>query len=126
MTWPWVARFGSYAHAGLEIRPSLRASGGRLAPCLRGKSGYRIADMETSNPLLKREGAFSAPWTRSEPMTLQGVINKTGILLLLCMGTGVYAWTHPAFRGPMVLVGLIGGLIACLVGTFKPSTSPIA
>jgi uncharacterized YccA/Bax inhibitor family protein len=82
--------------------------------------------METSNPLLKREGAFSTAWTRGESMTLQGVINKAGILLLLCMGTGAYAWTHPALRGPLVLIGLIGGLIACLVGTFKPSTSPVA
>lgn len=59
-------------------------------------------------------------------MTLQGVINKTGLLLLICMATGAYAWTNPALRGPLVLVGLIGGLVACLVGIFKPTTSPIA
>ena len=59
-------------------------------------------------------------------MTLQGVVNKTGILLLLCIGAGAFAWTHPELRGPFLLIGLIGGLIACLVGTFKPTTSPIA
>jgi len=59
-------------------------------------------------------------------MTLQGVVNKTGILLLLCLGAGAFAWTHPELRGPFLLIGLIGGLIACLVGTFKPTTSPIA
>jgi len=59
-------------------------------------------------------------------MTLQGVINKTGILLLLCMGSAAFAWTHPALRGPLMLVGLIGGFIACLVGIFKPTTSPVA
>jgi hypothetical protein len=32
--------------------------------------------METSNPLLKREEAFAGAWDRTEPMTLQGVINK--------------------------------------------------
>jgi uncharacterized YccA/Bax inhibitor family protein len=58
-------------------------------------------------------------------MTLQGVINKTGILLLLCMGTAAFAWTHPAVRGPLLIVGLIGGFIACMVGMFKPTTSPI-
>ena len=63
---------------------------------------------------------------QAEPMSLQGVINKTGVLLLLCMGTGFYAWTHPTLRGPLLLVGLLGGLIACLVGTFKPAASPIA
>jgi uncharacterized YccA/Bax inhibitor family protein len=82
--------------------------------------------METSNPLLKRESAFSRDWAGTDPMTLQGVINKTGILLLLCFGAAAYAWTHPALRGPLLLVGLIGGFIACLVGIFKPATSPIA
>jgi hypothetical protein len=47
--------------------------------------------METSNPLLKRDEAFSGAWDRAEPMTLQGVINKTGILLLLCLGSAAYA-----------------------------------
>jgi uncharacterized YccA/Bax inhibitor family protein len=82
--------------------------------------------METSNPLLKRESAFSRDWAGTEPMTLQGVINKTGILLLLCLGAAAFAWTHPALRGPLLLIGMIGGLVACLVGTFKPTTSPIA
>jgi uncharacterized YccA/Bax inhibitor family protein len=82
--------------------------------------------METSNPLLKRDEAFSQAWDRGQAMTLQGVINKTGILLLLCLGTAGYAWTHPELRGPLLLAGLIGGLIACLVGTFKPTTSPVA
>jgi len=82
--------------------------------------------METSNPLLKRESAFSPALAQTEPMSLQGVINKTGILLLLCLVTATYAWTHPALRGPLLLVGLIGGLVACLVGTFRPATSPIA
>jgi uncharacterized YccA/Bax inhibitor family protein len=82
--------------------------------------------METSNPLLKREGALSSAWASSEPMSLQGVINKTGILLLLCIGAAFFGWTHPELRGPLLVVGLLGGLIACLVGTFKPAASPIA
>ncbi len=59
-------------------------------------------------------------------MNLQGVVNKTGILLLLCIGAAAFGWTPPELRGPLVLIGLLGGLIACLVGTFKPTTSPIA
>jgi uncharacterized YccA/Bax inhibitor family protein len=82
--------------------------------------------METSNPLLKREGAFSSPWAQADAMSLQGVINKSGILLLLCMGAAGFAWTHPAWRGPLVLVGLIGGLVAFFVGLFKARTSPVA
>jgi uncharacterized YccA/Bax inhibitor family protein len=82
--------------------------------------------METSNPLLKRESAFASSFAQGEVMSLQGVINKTGILLLMCMGTAAYSWTHPALRGPLLLVGLIGGFIACMVGIFKPTTSPVA
>jgi len=82
--------------------------------------------METSNPLLKREDTFPRAFASGEVMSLQGVINKTGILMLLCLGAGAFAWTHPALRGPLLLVGLLGGLIACLVGTFRPATAPIA
>ena len=82
--------------------------------------------METSNPLLKREGAFSTAWAHGESMTLQGLVNKTGILLLLCMASGAFAWTHPEQRGPLLLIGMIGGLVACLVGTFKPAAAPVA
>jgi len=82
--------------------------------------------METSNPLLKREDVFAPALARGEAMTLQGVINKCGILLLLCLGAGAFSWTHPALRGPLLLLGIIGGLIACLVGTFKPTTAPVA
>jgi uncharacterized YccA/Bax inhibitor family protein len=84
-----------------------------------------LTTMETSNPLLKREGAFSTPWTQAEAMSLQGVVNKTGILLLLCMGAAAFGWTQPALRLPLLFVGLIGGFIVCLVGIFKPATTPI-
>lgn len=82
--------------------------------------------METSNPLLRQNGALSSAWSASEPMSLQGVINKTGILLLLCLGSASFGWTQPELRGPLLIVGLLGGLVACLVGTFKPAASPIA
>jgi uncharacterized YccA/Bax inhibitor family protein len=81
--------------------------------------------METSNPLLKREAAFSTPWAQGQTMSLQGVINKSGILLLLCMGAAAFAWTHPAWGLPLAVVGLIGGLIAFFVGMFKPATTPV-
>ena len=82
--------------------------------------------METSNPMLKRDGAFSRGWESADTMTLQGVVNKTGILLLLCFGAAAFAWTHPDLRGPLAILGLIGGMIACLIGIYKPATSPVA
>ncbi len=58
-------------------------------------------------------------------MNLEGVVNKTGILVLLCLGAGAFSWTQPELALPFIVVGLIGGLITCLIGTFAPSTTPI-
>ena len=57
-------------------------------------------------------------------MNLEGVVNKTGILLLLCIGAAALSWTQHALQGPFLILGLIGGLVSCLVGTFKPTTTP--
>lgn len=46
--------------------------------------------------------------------------------LMAAIYSAAFAWTHPDLRGPLLLLGLIGGFIACLVGIFKPATSPIA
>jgi len=58
-------------------------------------------------------------------MSLQGVVNKTGILLLLCIGAGAFSWTNPALQFPLLILGVIGGMISCLVGIFKPTTTPV-
>jgi uncharacterized YccA/Bax inhibitor family protein len=79
---------------------------------------------ESSNPLLKRDDAFSQTGYGEDTMRLEGVINKTGILLVLCAAAGVYSWTHPAFQMPFIVIGALGGFIACLVGTFMPNTTP--
>jgi uncharacterized YccA/Bax inhibitor family protein len=84
-----------------------------------------VSPMETTNPLLKRDIEFSA-MEASGSMTLQGVINKTGLLLLLCMAAAFFSWTHPDLQGILLVVGIIGGLIACLAGTFVPKISPVA
>ena len=81
--------------------------------------------MESSNPLLQRDIDFSATEATGS-MTLNGTIHKAGILLLLCVGSGFFSWTHPELQGPLMILGLLGGLVACLVGTFVPTTSPFA
>jgi uncharacterized YccA/Bax inhibitor family protein len=57
-------------------------------------------------------------------MTLNGTVNKTGILLLICMATAAYAWVTPELRGGLIFVPLLGGLVLAMVGIFKPATSP--
>jgi uncharacterized YccA/Bax inhibitor family protein len=57
-------------------------------------------------------------------MDLNGTVNKTGILLLICGATAAFGWYTPSLQGPLILAPLLGALVLCLVGIFKPATSP--
>ncbi len=78
--------------------------------------------MVKSNPLLKRAESFSG--TAEETMNLNGTVNKTGILLLICMATAVYGWVTPELRGGLIFVPVLGGFVLAMVGMFKPATCP--
>lgn len=78
--------------------------------------------MVTTNPLLTREESFSR--TGDASMDLNGTVNKTGILLLICLATAAYAWYTPALQGPLIMAPVLGGFVLSLVGIFKPATSP--
>lgn len=64
-------------------------------------------------------------------MTLNGTVNKTGLLLLMCVATAAYTWnlyTGPESMGvlmPYLLVGGIGGFIVALVTVLKKQWAPI-
>jgi uncharacterized YccA/Bax inhibitor family protein len=83
-----------------------------------------LCGMETSNPLLRREIEYSRDVASS--MNLEGVVNKTGILVLLCLAAGAFSWSQPELQGPFIMIGLLGGFVACMVGMFRPATTPIA
>ena len=57
-------------------------------------------------------------------MNLNGTVNKTGILLLICMATAAYGWTTPGLGGGLLYVALFGGFVLSMIGMFKPATSP--
>jgi uncharacterized YccA/Bax inhibitor family protein len=78
--------------------------------------------MVTSNPLLKRAESFTG--VAEATMNLEGTVNKTGILLLICGGTAAYGWYTPALQGPLIIAPLLGALVFSLIGIFKPSTCP--
>ena len=91
--------------------------------------------MRTSNPVLSDKAfqrARDTYYEGSDTMTIQGAGIKTGILLLLAVVTAAFAWTqtsNPANQGmlyPMLIGGSIVGLIAAMVGFFKPTASPYA
>ncbi|GIS32448.1 MAG: membrane protein [Gammaproteobacteria bacterium] len=54
--------------------------------------------------------------------TLDGAVNKTGLLLAICFATAIYSWNFPS---PVLIgIGFIGGFIAALVTIFKPEIAP--
>jgi len=91
-----------------------------------------VADlMRTSNPTLNDKVFTSLSGAQGETMTLEGTVNKTGILLLCAVATAAWTW-HLAMNPAtlpldylLLVVGLIGGLIFALVTTFKKSWSPV-
>jgi uncharacterized YccA/Bax inhibitor family protein len=93
--------------------------------------------MRSGNPALK-ESTFldlaSGTVVRGadSAMTLNGTVNKTGLLLLLSVITAAFAWSQIEFTAagpvgamPYLLGGAIGGLVLALITTFKRQWSPI-
>jgi len=72
------------------------------------------------NSTFKNEGA-----TVDQVMTLQGTVNKTGILLALVVIGATYTWNlffqdeNPAAVMPIAIGGAIGGLVFALITMFK-------
>lgn len=91
--------------------------------------------MRTSNPALNSKvfNEFSYAGTASQTMTIQGTINKSGILLALIVVSACFSWTTAA-KSPeqahmLIFTGIIGGLIAAFVTIFikrwAPFTAPV-
>jgi uncharacterized YccA/Bax inhibitor family protein len=97
-----------------------------------------MALMKTSNPALGANTFRNIPGTlnggaidASARMTVNGTINKTGILLLCAMATAAWTWNsflqtrELSVAGPLVMVGALGGFIVAMVTTFKKEWSPV-
>lgn len=85
--------------------------------------------MRTSNPALS-EKAFRDQVAIGDAMTLQGTVNKTGLLLLCVVATAAWTWglSHSGAPGaalPWMLGGVFGGFVVALVTVFKKEWSPI-
>ena len=96
-----------------------------------------MALFKTSNPALG-QNTFSNIAAHpgslidvQDRMTLNGTVNKTGLLLLCSIATA--AWTWHMFLpdrditnvAPLMMLGLIGGFIVAMVTTFKKQWSPV-
>jgi len=90
-----------------------------------------MADLlRSTNPVLK-ESAFAGAIPTGETMTIQGTVNKTGLLLLFVVATAAWTWglAHsetPGAAYPWMMGGLVGGLVVALVTIFKKEWSPIS
>jgi uncharacterized YccA/Bax inhibitor family protein len=95
--------------------------------------------MKTSNPALGARTFDGLPRTQfgggftelTARMTLNGTVNKTGILLVCAMVTAGYTWMQfmqtrdLADVMPWLLTGMIGGFICAMVTIFKKEWSPV-
>ncbi|MFC5862845.1 Bax inhibitor-1/YccA family protein [Acidicapsa dinghuensis] len=86
--------------------------------------------MKTSNPALgantfRNVAGYGGYGDVTARMTLNGTVNKTGILLVCALATAGYTWFRffstgdPASVAGLMMLGVFGGLIACLVTIFK-------
>ncbi len=84
--------------------------------------------MRTSNPALS-EKAFKGQVAVGDAMTLQGTVNKTGLLLLCVVATAAWTWglahsNTPEAVYPWMAGGVVGGFVVALVTIFKKTWSP--
>jgi len=66
----------------------------------------------------------------SSVMTINGTINKTGLMLLLVIAAAAYTWNmvmgaNPGRAGTLAMTGAIGGFIIALVTIFRPQSSAV-
>jgi len=89
--------------------------------------------MRTANPALSAN-TFSQVGQMTDSvrgMTIQGTVNKAGILLILVVAAAIYTWgiffeaRNPAVIMPWMMGGIIGGLIVAVVTVFKKAWSPV-
>lgn len=89
--------------------------------------------IRSSNPTLTDSTfATNSYVDRSNAMTIQGVVFKTAISLLLVMLSAGYTWTKFYQSGGksesialLMMVGVIGGLIIAVVTAFKKEWAPV-
>ena len=86
--------------------------------------------MRTGNPVLT-DKSFNVTAVGAERMTIDGVVNKSAILLGLLLVSAYWVWdkffdslNYASVSGYM-WVGIIGGLVAAVVTTFKPNIANI-
>jgi uncharacterized YccA/Bax inhibitor family protein len=90
-----------------------------------------MADLiRSTNPVLK-EKAFAGQFVTGEAMTIQGTVNKTGLLLLFVVVAAAWTWglSHsntPEAAFPWMIGGALGGFVVALLTVFKKTWAPLS
>ncbi len=84
----------------------------------------------TSNPALNEKAFRGEVTLGGEAMTLQGTVNKTGLLLLCVVAAAAWTWglahsERPEAATPWMVGGLFGGFVTALATIFKRSWAPV-
>ena len=84
-----------------------------------------MAFFKSSNPALQEktyQGTILEGISTGEEMTLKGTMNKFGVLIMLMIGSTLFAWSQ-FYKGsnpmPLMMVGVFGGLALALIMAFK-------
>ena len=84
-----------------------------------------MALFKSGNPALQEksfEGTIFQGISTGQEMTVNGTMNKFGVLIMLMLGSTLFAWSQ-YYKGsdpmPLMLVGVFGGLALALVMAFK-------
>ena len=87
----------------------------------------RHLTMRTANPALQSDTfkkSMAGSVGSSELMTINGVVNKTGLALLLLIISASVTWSDPTLSG-LAILGFVAGLVAAIVTIFKPTIASI-
>jgi uncharacterized YccA/Bax inhibitor family protein len=90
-----------------------------------------VADLLRSNNPVLQEKAFTGELATGEAMTIQGTVNKTGLLLLFVVVAAAWTWglsrsETPEAAFPWMIGGALLGFVTALVTVFKKTWAPIS
>jgi uncharacterized YccA/Bax inhibitor family protein len=89
--------------------------------------------MRSANPALNNNTftRYAQPYSDAETMTINGTVNKAGILLILCLMPAAWLWQkffsaqNPDVVYPYLIGGALGGFVTAMVTVFKKEWAPI-
>ncbi len=75
----------------------------------------------SANPALRRKVFEGVLGTASgeQVMTVDGTVNKTGLMLLILIAGATLTWSNPQAMGGWIALGAFGGFITAMVTIFK-------